>query len=37
VPTRPGRYYGLAMKPGHIYTIAGNGHPGAIHDAAPAA
>jgi hypothetical protein len=37
VPTRPGRYYGLAMKPGHIYTIAGNGHPGTIHDSTPAA
>jgi hypothetical protein len=36
VPTRPGRYYGLAMKPGHIYTIAGNGHPGTIHDSTPA-
>jgi hypothetical protein len=27
VPTRPGRYYGLAMKPGHPYTIAGSGRP----------
>ena len=37
VPTRPGRAFGLAMKPGHIYTIAGSGHPGAIHDGTPAA
>jgi hypothetical protein len=37
VPTRPGRYYGLAMRPGHIYTIAGSGHPGRIRDAVPAA
>ena len=37
VPTRPGRYYGLAMKPGHIYTIAGSGHPGRTHDGTPAA
>lgn len=37
VPTRPGRFYGLSMKPGHIYTIAGNGHPGTIRDGTPAA
>jgi hypothetical protein len=37
VPGRPGHYYGLAMRPGHIYTIAGNGHPGAVHDGTPAA
>ena len=37
VPTRPGRAFGLAMRPGHIYTIAGSGHPGAIHDGTPAA
>ena len=37
VPTRPGRAFGLAMKPGHIYTIAGSGHPGAIRDGTQAA
>jgi hypothetical protein len=36
VPTSPGHYYDLSMKPGHIYTIAGNGHPGTTRDGTPA-
>jgi len=37
VAARAGRFYGQAMKAGHIYTVAGNGMSGYSGDGGPAA
>jgi hypothetical protein len=31
-----GTFYGVAMTPGNIYTVAGDGHPGFAGDGGPA-
>jgi len=36
IAARTGRFYGVAMKAGDIYTIAGNGKLGFSGDAGPA-